>query len=173
MASNQQVYVGVISLLRRGNKVYLVERNPDFPKNDKHKSELECPGGTIDPGETIVEAAIREANEETLGFLHLRYGQFGWWGQYVDWQAADGKWIRLYEVDIDASQEAQLWQAKQRLVTQRKTHPAKNEMCDLHQFDLIDLKKENLPLPLRNHNKTLIDLAKSAGMLRIESDPIL
>lgn len=167
-SNDERVFAGVISLLRRGNHVYLVERNPDYPKNDKHRSELECPGGTIDAGESVVEAAIREANEETLGYLHLRRGQFGWLGQSVDWQGADGKYIRLYVVDIDVSQETQLWAAKQQLIAEKTRYPAKNEMCDLHRFDLIDLKKENLPLPLRRHNKVLIELAIREGLLLLD-----
>jgi 8-oxo-dGTP pyrophosphatase MutT (NUDIX family) len=44
-----------------GAVVLLTKRSPDLPN---HASQVSLPGGAVDPGETIEEAALREAEEE-------------------------------------------------------------------------------------------------------------
>jgi len=45
----------------RGGEVLLTERAHDMRS---HPGQVSFPGGSIDPGETVVEAALREAEEE-------------------------------------------------------------------------------------------------------------
>ncbi|MEO6125126.1 MAG: CoA pyrophosphatase [Ilumatobacteraceae bacterium] len=45
----------------RGAEVLLTKRSPDLRH---HAGEISFPGGRIDPGESTVDAALREANEE-------------------------------------------------------------------------------------------------------------
>ncbi len=57
-----------------GGDVVLLERSPHLRK---HASQVAFPGGSIDPGEGVVEAALREAWEET----GLRAGTTEVWGE--------------------------------------------------------------------------------------------
>ena len=65
MAKTENVELTVLCLLRRGEEILLQNR----VKKDWHGYAL--PGGHVEPGESIVEAVVREMREETgLVVLH-------------------------------------------------------------------------------------------------------
>jgi ADP-ribose pyrophosphatase YjhB (NUDIX family) len=65
----QTPLVGVATVLLRGTKVLLVRRNQ--PPNE---GQWALPGGLVEVGETLAEAAIREVREETR--LRIEEPQF-------------------------------------------------------------------------------------------------
>jgi hypothetical protein len=149
--------------------VYLLERNPEYLKNDEHLCELEFPGGKIEPGETPEECAIRETREETAGLIHVRHGQLGarnacsqqgcfasdspsdsWDSSSIEIIAPSGLYIKSFLVDMDSSQVERIDQVGFAL---REAYMNDPTSCESRNYPQ---DKDNLPLPLRKFNKFLL-----------------
>jgi 8-oxo-dGTP diphosphatase len=68
IATNQKMGIGVGIMLLKEGKILLGQRHPDPKKANsdlKGEGTWTMPGGKVDFGETIINAAIREVKEET------------------------------------------------------------------------------------------------------------
>lgn len=119
MSNEERPRVGAIAVVRRGDRVLLAQRS-----KGGYIGRWGFPGGHVERGETVVDAAMRELHEETgvvaepAGVLTVldeigrnRAGEVQW--HYVliavlaDWQSGDGiaaddaadvRWATLAEI---------------------------------------------------------------------------
>ena len=106
---------GAGTLLCYKNYIYMLERNPDYVKNDKQLHELEYPGGKFDPqaGDTdYVTCAIRETREETGGMITLDPKQLS---KHVLSVSPANKGVCLFIVELTDDQHDLIDKIRQKL----------------------------------------------------------
>ena len=106
---------GASTLLYYKNYVYMLERNPEYLKNDKQLHELEYPGGKFDPqaGDTdYVTCAIRETREETGGMINLDPKQLS---KHVISISPANKGVCLFIVELTDGQHDLVEKIRQKL----------------------------------------------------------
>ena len=154
---------GAGMLLMYHNNTFLVERNPDYIKNDKKKHELEYPGGKIEKGETYKSCAIREVKEETSNMLEIDENQLSE-DKSVIIKSPARKGICLFVVNLTPEQFNLMGTISLRLAQNSFEDKIYNETLSIVSVPLVELKnyiKEDRKflvndLPLRQFNKFLI-----------------
>jgi len=148
-------------LLMYETNVYLLERNPYYYKNDKHKHEFEYPGGKAIDGETPMETAIRETTEETGGILILNPDQLIEYTKIKSPQTIS-KDIYLYVVHLTDIQHNMIINIQDKLQSLYAIAPTKQETMNIIEVslkDLINCVQNNIlinGLELRTFNKYLL-----------------
>ena len=77
MQTQQTIYQAVVALIRRGEEVLLIQQQEPY---DPVPAWI-LPGGSVEPGELLYEALMREAREET-GLTILHPGHLAYIAQY-------------------------------------------------------------------------------------------
>ena len=154
---------GAGMLLVYQDTTFLLERNPDYIKNDKRRHELEYPGGKIEKGETYKSCAIREVKEETSNILEIDETQLSE-DKSVIIKSPAGKGICIFVVNLTSEQFNLIATISLRLAQNCLKDKIHNETMGMVSIPLVELinyiKEERKSLvndmPLRQFNKFLI-----------------
>ena len=137
-------------LLYHGDNFYFLERNPQYINNDKHRSELEYPGGKIQGEENYKLCAIRETLEETANTIELTLSQLDENKSSVAISPKPGE-VCLFLVELNAEQLAIIPKAQNNIKEKFASDPKNAEVLDIH-----PVSKQALKLFMTNRNRDLM-----------------